>query len=183
MATEQQITANRLNAMRSTGPATPEGKAASRRNALKHGLTAKDVVIEGEDPELFVAYRQGLLHELAPLGAIEQHLADLVIFDLWRLLRVPKLEAALFAFGRKFYDEVCAAMPPLPGYMGPTDDEAEAKAALGGALNAILKDQDLLAKLNRYEITLINKVRSCLFDLKERQALRLKKGSANPLVD
>ena len=36
MATPAQITANRLNAQRSTGPRSEEGKAASRFNALKH---------------------------------------------------------------------------------------------------------------------------------------------------
>jgi hypothetical protein len=37
MSTEAQINANRLNAQKSTGPRTPEGKAASSLNALKSG--------------------------------------------------------------------------------------------------------------------------------------------------
>ena len=41
MATARQIAANRLNALRSTGPITDEGKAASRGNALTHGLTSE----------------------------------------------------------------------------------------------------------------------------------------------
>lgn len=44
MATEKQIAANRRNALKSTGPRTPEGKARSRWNALKHGILAKAVV-------------------------------------------------------------------------------------------------------------------------------------------
>ena len=38
MATEAQIAANRQNALKSTGPSSPEGKAASSQNRLTHGL-------------------------------------------------------------------------------------------------------------------------------------------------
>ena len=40
MATLKQIAANRANAERSTGPRTRAGKARSRLNSWKHGLTA-----------------------------------------------------------------------------------------------------------------------------------------------
>jgi hypothetical protein len=49
MATRKQRAANRRNAQLSTGPKTPEGKAAVRLNALKHGLTAENAVIIGEE--------------------------------------------------------------------------------------------------------------------------------------
>jgi len=50
MASEAQILANPLNAPKSTGPPTAEGKAAVWRNAVKHGLTARSIVVTGEDP-------------------------------------------------------------------------------------------------------------------------------------
>src|ERR1039457_566639 len=50
MATPAQITANRANAQKSTGPRSVEGKSASRFNALKHGIDAASIVIPGEDP-------------------------------------------------------------------------------------------------------------------------------------
>jgi len=43
--------ANRQNAQQSTGPVTPEGKAAVRLNALTYGLRARSTLIAGEDPE------------------------------------------------------------------------------------------------------------------------------------
>jgi hypothetical protein len=46
MATERQVASNQRNALLSTGPTTPEGKARSRANALKHGLAADTLVID-----------------------------------------------------------------------------------------------------------------------------------------
>jgi len=40
---ERKLKANRENAKKSTGPRTARGKAFSRRNAVKHGLCAKDL--------------------------------------------------------------------------------------------------------------------------------------------
>jgi hypothetical protein len=42
MASERQIAANRRNALLSPGPKTQAGKIASSRNALRHGLTARN---------------------------------------------------------------------------------------------------------------------------------------------
>ena len=50
MPTEAQINANRLNAQKSTGPTSPEGKARSALNALKSGIDAWSHIIPGEDP-------------------------------------------------------------------------------------------------------------------------------------
>jgi hypothetical protein len=49
MTSEKQARANRRNALKSTGPKTPEGKAAVHHNALRHGLLSRDVLLPGED--------------------------------------------------------------------------------------------------------------------------------------
>src|ERR1700722_19637495 len=41
MATDKQINANRRNALRSTGPTSPRGRAISSRNSRKHGLRSE----------------------------------------------------------------------------------------------------------------------------------------------
>src|ERR1035438_1770948 len=48
-ASERRIQANRLNALRSTGPTTARGKRTVARNAIKHGFLAREVVITAGD--------------------------------------------------------------------------------------------------------------------------------------
>lgn len=61
MPTDKQIEATRINGAKSNGPATPEGKEASSRNARKHGFSARKFILEQEDfaefNGLLTAYR------------------------------------------------------------------------------------------------------------------------------
>ena len=66
MASEKQLVANRANAKRSTGPKTETGKALSRMNAHKHGLTAETIVFRDEDPKAFDTLRAELEEEYNP---------------------------------------------------------------------------------------------------------------------
>jgi hypothetical protein len=90
--------ASRRNGAKSRGPKTPEGKARSAQNALKHGLRAqKCVVLPGERASAFAAFEAALLEELAPQGALQSVLAQRVVAASWRLARSEQLEAELFA--------------------------------------------------------------------------------------
>ena len=55
MVSEKQLEANRANALKSTGPRTDEGKQASSRNAVKHGLLSTEVVMFHESKEDYEA--------------------------------------------------------------------------------------------------------------------------------
>jgi hypothetical protein len=96
MASEAQIAANRRNALKSTGPSTPRGKAAVSRNALRHGLTAERIVCFDETEAGFAAFAAGLRAALAPADPVEAQLAERIAFDAWRLRRVYRVEADLF---------------------------------------------------------------------------------------
>src|SRR5512134_2153380 len=87
MATEAQIEANRINAQKSTGPRTPEGKAVVSRNAITHGLLARAGVIPGEDAHEFEVHREGLRKQLRPGSPLEEVLAQRVVDLSWRLKR------------------------------------------------------------------------------------------------
>lgn len=97
MATSRQIAANRLNARRSTGPRTFAGKRRSRRNALRHGLTAETVIDVFERPEDYRRFHQDFVDAFEPLSAIEHALVGRLASLLWRLRRATAIEAGLIA--------------------------------------------------------------------------------------
>ncbi|MCH8267966.1 MAG: hypothetical protein IH846_10640 [Acidobacteria bacterium] len=88
--------ANRRNALRSTGPRTPEGKRASRWNALQHGLLAREVVIPAREGAENRAEFRNLLgqlrHDLQPSGVLEEILVEKIAVCYWRLRRVLRSE-------------------------------------------------------------------------------------------
>ena len=86
--------ASRKNGARSRGPVTPEGKARSARNALKHGLRAhKYVVLPDEDAAEFAALETALIDELAPQGVLQSILVGRIARAAWRLERADRIEA------------------------------------------------------------------------------------------
>src|SRR4051794_17161673 len=95
---QEQITANRANAQKSTGPKTLEGRAASRMNALKHGLLSQEVLICGphrqESETEFFALHDRFRNELQPMGPMELMLVDQIVTTHWRLRRVLAAESA-----------------------------------------------------------------------------------------
>jgi hypothetical protein len=97
MTTGAQMQANRLNAQKSTGPRTAEGKERASQNAVRHGLLAREAVIQGEDPGEFELYRARMLEELVPAGQVEAILAERVVGLSWRLRRAERLQNAAFA--------------------------------------------------------------------------------------
>ena len=97
MTTEKQHKANRENALVSTGPVTPEGKALVSQNAVKHGIFAKDLIITtGDGKEDAQEYRElldGLILSLKPSGQMECLLVEKIAVDYWRLRRVLRFES------------------------------------------------------------------------------------------
>jgi hypothetical protein len=91
---EKQLTANRANAIKSKGPITPEGKANSSKNATRHGILAKSVVLEGESTDRFAALLNSLNGEFHPETATERVCVEKMAVSHWRLLRLWAVESA-----------------------------------------------------------------------------------------
>ncbi len=92
MTTEAQITANRQNAQRSTGPRTHQGKLAASQNSLKHGLLAEKNIIKSENQADFDLHRAQFLDELAPATHMELMLVERVVNLSWRLKRTSNIQ-------------------------------------------------------------------------------------------
>jgi hypothetical protein len=92
----RKLAAQRANAMKSTGPRTSEGMAASRLNALKQGFFARDVVnpvLDGDArAEEFNSLLDALLEEFQPESARERILIDEVAACCWRIRRILRYE-------------------------------------------------------------------------------------------
>src|SRR5216683_2504052 len=96
MATAAQLTANRANAQKSTGPRTAEGKSASRFNALKHGLDAASAIIPGEDPAEFEAVAADYRAEFRPRTPAEVFHVDTMLRADWQKRRLQRVETDLY---------------------------------------------------------------------------------------
>ncbi len=84
---------NRANAAHSTSPKSVAGRARSSRNAFKHGLYSKDLIILGEDPAEFDQLRATLRAEHQPANTTEEILVDELAQSFWRMRRFRHLEA------------------------------------------------------------------------------------------
>jgi hypothetical protein len=95
MTSHRQIEANRRNALRSTGPITPAGKQRSRRNALRHGLSAETVITAVEDIDDYRAFEAAVIVDYDARTAVERELVLRLASLLWRLRRATSIETAL----------------------------------------------------------------------------------------
>jgi len=95
MASDKQIEANRLNAQKSTGPRSPEGKDRSRFNSLQSGIDAESLVLPGEDPAAAETLRAEYYELYQPETAAERDTLDGIVHSVCLLRRFRRLEPQL----------------------------------------------------------------------------------------
>jgi hypothetical protein len=145
-----KLAANRSNALRSTGPRTPAGKARSSKNALRHGVYSALPVIPGlEWREDWDTHRLGIFKSLVPEGGLEDALAERVALCLWRLTRVHRYETAITSVGlERIEDQLRPRKPAVqinfPGLASDEEDleTLEPEVALGKTLKALHEKRD-----------------------------------------
>lgn len=99
MRTENQIEASRANGARSRGPITPEGKAISSRNAMRHGLLANTILLSNEGGENFKGLFQMNVDKFSPVDDVEMSMIEEMCAAYWRLRRTWAMETSIIESG------------------------------------------------------------------------------------
>lgn len=87
----------RANGAKSHGPTTPEGRAKSSRNSIRHGLSSKSVLLPTESQEQFQLLLDAHIDQFHPASPIEMDLVEAMAVARWRLRRIWAIETSLLA--------------------------------------------------------------------------------------
>jgi hypothetical protein len=99
MPTQKQLAANRLNAQKSTGPRSAEGKARSSMNALKTGIDAGNLIIQHESAGRLEALADEYYDRFHPTTPEQRMLVDTLVDSEWLLRRFRRVESQLWQQG------------------------------------------------------------------------------------
>ena len=210
MTSERKVEANRKNALKSTGPKTPEGKDVVRVNALKHGLLSREILLPGEDEAALRELGERLRTELQPAGELEDLLVDRITSHFWRLRRLGRVEAGIFAW--EYYEQLIERARReaetyektelddfVMSYGTTITDQQKHQQALSKAREleaardseaatlgrTFMRDAgsaNAFSKLSRYETNIERGLYKALHELERRQAARLGGNVPAPLA-
>jgi hypothetical protein len=140
-------------------PTSPKGRARSSMNALRHGLTARVVVLPSEDMDAYRAFSKEIVDCLDPQTPVERQFAQTVADNQWRINRVRSIEDGMLGMGH-FEDA-----------NNFDTDHTEIHSAMTAA-RAFREDSKAFVNLSIYEQRLHRSMKEALRQLKELQAER-----------
>ena len=176
MSNSAQINANRQNAQKSTGPRSAEGKAKVAKNAVKHGVFASELLIKGENQADFDLFRDELLSELAPAGAVESMLAERFVSLSWRLQRIVRIQDQ--AIDAMIERQINSPVTKMREMMLPkslrrdNSDGTEPDLTLGKVAMRDFAGARVLERLLMYERRIENSLLKTIAELQRRKLMR-----------
>jgi hypothetical protein len=198
MASSRQISANRKNAQKNTGPKSVEAKESVRLNALRHGLSAAAQILPGENQAEFDHLEAQFTSEYPPESGLEGFFLDQMITCAWRLRRVAKVESDVFQHFQAEIDNPPARIVGIAGVSGFDDPAYDGEAAgpdnwqdagaptfitapsappavaatPGQAFLKASTEADLFAKIDRHEATIRAGFYRAFYELQRLRAAR-----------
>lgn len=175
MTTEIKAGANRANALKSTGPKSSKGKARSSKNALKHGLLSREVLLKGDNEAALVDLGRRMRLELDPQGPLEELLVDRIVSLAWRLRRAQQIEVDCMEIRRAKISDWALQFPQ-------PEHKAEARHLAGGAFMHHGDAGKTFLAVSRYEAGIERGMYRALHELQRLQAERAGKPVLPPVV-
>jgi hypothetical protein len=146
----------RINGSKSHGPKTPEGHAISSMNAVRHGISAKTLVLQNEDSDQFNEILNAYCDYLPPANPIEIDPVSNIVAARWHLRRIWRYETAMIDI------EMDSQTPDFEKRFEKYDEDMP-----GGAAFPALADKSKgLSTALRYDIHLCRTYRGSLEQLR-----------------
>ena len=170
MPSELMSETARINGAKSRGPKTPQGLATSSMNAFSHGLTAKTLVLQSEDPDQFTKMLNSYIDYIQPTNQIEVDLLADIVAARWRLRRIWRFETAMLDI------EMDSQAPDFEKRFEKYDEDMRG----GVAFSSLTDKSHGLSTALRYDIHLSRTCRSSLRGLYRLRGARLRNKPTEP---
>jgi len=176
-----KVTANRKNALKSTGPTTPQGKRRVAQNALRHGFFSQCLLVKHpdgkEDEGEYAAFYAALRKHYEPMDWLEELWVEKIAVWSWRLRRLIRCESgqiskALADHGYEIQQSKAADSENL-GIAPPSNPEIDAMTD-----HLLLPSNEDLERLLRYEAMISRQLNHAIAELERLQARRLHGSTA-----
>jgi len=163
ITTEKRAEAARINGAKSRGPKTPEGKARSSQNSLKHGAYSRcALLLANEEAPVFDSFRDAFLAKFQPADPVETSLVDEMVFARWRMRRY------WFAQDATIDLELIRQIP----FIEQEFDHISEPGRLSRAITTLVDDSGSLDFLHRVESRCNRQFHRALKDLLHLQSQR-----------
>jgi hypothetical protein len=173
----KQLAANQANAKKSTGPVSPEGKARSARNSVKHGFASTSfTVLRLEDPDEIARLKADAVAVYQPANSQELAAVERIALAQQIIFRAYRLEAGLFTSClNEALDRDGDLYIPLSRDMTVDIDVSRAQNrnyALAEGFDKLARHSPSLALMLRYQANAERQYRRAVEEFERLKALR-----------
>jgi hypothetical protein len=161
-ASPLQIIAAQNNGAKSRGPVTPEGRATAAKNAVRHSMCSKALVLTMEEEASFAEHQKNYFDQFQPEGEIEFGLVTDMVVAKWRQWRLWTIETALYDL------QMDKQMKMIDDSFSSIDNATRCAIAF----QTLADESKALALLLRYETSMRRMHERCLATLLQLQKIR-----------